>query len=437
MSKIGFIGVGKLGQSCAEVMALKHDVVGYDICLRKPKNFKMVNDISDAVIGREIIFIAVETPHEKNYDGSQPTSHLPNKDFNYAIVSNVLSKIDNYLSKNQLVVLISTVLPSTCRQILAPKISKAKFIYNPYLIAMGTTAWDMVNPEMVMIGTHDGSYNNEAADLIKFYKTLIQNDPRYVVGTWEECECIKVFYNTFISTKVSLVNMIQDVAEKLGNINSDIVSNALAESTKRIISPAYMTPGMGDGGGCHPRDNIALRFLAEKLNLGYDLFEAVMTSREAQAHNMAKKLIELSNKDLPIVIVGKAYKPLVPYEDGSSSMLVGHYVTKMGGKLFYLDELTNDFPPKNLGPAVYLLAHNQKITYGNQLEFVKSSFNKKNKRIKKEEELIYKDSPANIKTLLELELTKGSIIVDPWRKTPLIKGVKVIHYGNTRKSSLF
>jgi hypothetical protein len=70
---------------------------------------------------------------------------------------------------------------------------------------------------------------------------------------------------------------------------------------------------------------------------------------------------------------------------------------------------------------------------------VKSSFNKKNKRIKKEEELIYKDSPANIKTLLgiELELTKGSIIVDPWRKTPLIKGVKVIHYGNTRKSSLF
>ena len=48
------------------------------------------------------------------------------------------------------------------------------------------------------------------------------------------------------------------------------------------------------------------------------------------------------------------------------------------GKLFYLDEMTNDFPPKNIGPAVYLLAHNQKITYGNQLEFVKSSFNKKN-----------------------------------------------------------
>ena len=314
MSKIGFIGVGKLGEACAAVMAEKHDVIGYDISLRKPKNFKMVNEISDAVVGREIIFIAVETPHEKNYDGSQPTSHLPNKDFNYTIVSNVLSKIDNYLSNNQLVVLISTVLPSTCRQILAPKISKAKFIYNPYLIAMGTTAWDMVNPEMVMIGTHDGSYNNEAADLIKFYKTLIQNDPRYVVGTWEECECIKVFYNTFISTKVSLVNMIQDVAEKLGNINSDIVSNALAERTKRIISPAYMTPGMGDGGGCHPRDNIALRFLAEKLNLGYDLFEAVMTSREAQAHNMAKKLIELSNKDLTFAIGFTKANMLIPFK---------------------------------------------------------------------------------------------------------------------------
>jgi len=77
--------------------------------------------------------------------------------------------------------------------------------------------------------------------------------------------------------------MIQDVAMTNGNINVDVVTNALAASTIRIISPKYMTAGMGDAGPCHPRDNIALRWLAEKLDLGYDIFDTVMSAREQQA----------------------------------------------------------------------------------------------------------------------------------------------------------
>ena len=130
---------------------------------------------------------------------------------------------------------------------------------------MGTVKWDMVNPEMVMIGTSDGSETGDAKELVDFYKTIMQNEPKYVIGTWDECECIKVFYNTFISAKVSLVNMIQDVAEKQGNINAEVVCDALANSDRRIMGPGYMKPGMGDGGACHPRDNIALRWMAEEL----------------------------------------------------------------------------------------------------------------------------------------------------------------------------
>ena len=125
----------------------------------------------------------------------------------------------------------------------------------------------------------------------------------------------------FISAKISLVNMIQDVSIKLGNINVDVVTDALKHSTQRIMGPKYMTAGMGDGGACHPRDNIALRFLAKKLNLGYDLFDAIMDSREKQAKNMAKYLVNLSKKHkLNICIHGKAYKPDVPYLDGSLSI---------------------------------------------------------------------------------------------------------------------
>ena len=343
-------------------------------------------------------------------------------------------------TKDQLVVLISTVLPGTVRRELVDLIPNARFVYNPYLIAMGTVKWDMVNPEMVMIGTEDGDENGDAKELIDFYKTIMQNEPRYIVGTWDECECIKVFYNTFISAKVSLVNMIQDVAEKQGNINAEVVCDALAASDRRIMGPGYMKPGMGDGGACHPRDNIALRWMADELDLGYDLFDAVMLSREVQAENMAKKLMELAGHDhpqfgsvpdLPVVIVGKAYKPLVEYEAGSASMLVGHYIQKAGWDLYYYDEKTGDIPSQDIldNPAVYLLAHNPSITYGDQLDTVPGWYNDHN---------VSDCDTALVATGngTELNFAPGSVVVDPWRKTPEIEGVKVVHYGNTRKQAL-
>ena len=438
MASIGFIGVGKLGQACAEMVAEVHDVVGYDINPVEPENFTMVDNMEDAVKGKDIVFIAVQTPHDPQYDGKAPTSHLPNKDFDYTTVKNVLSQVNAVATKEQLVVLISTVLPGTVRREFVQLITNARFIYNPYLIAMGTVKWDMVNPEMVMIGTEDGSETGDAKQLKDFYDTIMQNSPKYVIGTWDEVECIKVFYNTFISAKVSLVNMIQDVAEKQGNINAEVVCDALANSDRRIMGPGYMKPGMGDGGACHPRDNIALRYMAENLGLGYDLFDAVMHSREVQAENMAKRLVEEATAGagvvpaLPVVIVGKAYKPLVPYEAGSSSMLVGHYVEEAGVDLYYYDEQTGDIPPKEIldKPAVYLLAHNPQITYGDQLDFVPKWYGEHN--------VTDCDEALAVSTGngTELNFAKGSVVVDPWRKIPTIEDIHVIHYGNTRKTSL-
>jgi UDPglucose 6-dehydrogenase len=441
MASIGFIGVGKLGQACAEMVAEVHDVVGYDVNTVEPENFTMVNEMEDAVRGQDIVFIAVPTPHDPQYDGKAPTSHLPNKDFDYTIVRDTLSRVNAVATKEQLIVLISTVLPGTVRREFIPLITNTRFIYNPYLIAMGTVKWDMVNPEMVMIGTADGSETGDAKELVDFYKTIMQNTPKYVIGTWDECECIKVFYNTFISAKVSLVNMIQDVAEKQGNINAEVVCDALANSDRRIMGPGYMKPGMGDGGACHPRDNIALRFMAQELDLGYDLFDSVMRSREVQAENMAKRLMELAGTrrtsamkkmrlppELPIIIVGKAYKPLVEYETGSSSMLVGHYIEQQGYDLYYYDELTGDIPFKYIlkKPAVYLLAHNPEVTYGDQLDTVPGWYDNHN---------VSDCDTALISTGngTKLKFAKGSIVVDPWRKTPDMKGVEVVHYGNTRE----
>lgn len=438
MASIGFIGVGKLGQACAEMVAEVHDVVGYDVEPREPENFTMVPELADAVRGQDIVFVAVQTPHDPQYDGKAPTSHLPNKDFDYTLVKKVLTQVNEVATQDQLIVLISTVLPGTVRRELIPLLPNTRFVYNPYLIAMGTVKWDMVNPEMVMIGTEDGNETGDAKELVDFYKTIMQNDPRYIIGTWDEVECIKVFYNTFISAKVSLVNMIQDVAEKQGNINAEVVCDALATSDRRIMGPGYMKPGMGDGGACHPRDNIALRWMADELQLGYDLFDAVMLSREKQAENMAKQLVEIANMGggvapaMPVIIVGKAYKPLVPYDAGSSSMLVGHYVEEMGTELYYYDEVMEEIPPQEIldKPAVYLLAHNPEVTYGEQLDFVKGWYD--------EHRVTDADEALTVATAngTALNFAKYSTVVDPWRKLPKIDGVNVIHYGNTRKDAL-
>jgi UDPglucose 6-dehydrogenase len=350
----------------------------------------MVASIEEACKGREIIFIAVPTPHHPDYDGRYPTAHLPNKDFNYNIVKEVLEETNKYVSKDQLIVLISTVLPGTIRREFIDLIPNGRFIYNPYLIAMGTVKWDMVNPEMIIIGTEDGSTTGDAKLLLEFYETFITEGTRYELGTWDEAEGIKIFYNTFISTKVALVNMIQDVAEKSGNINVDVITGALERSTQRILGPTYMKAGMGDGGGCHPRDNIALRYMAEKLDVGYDLFDAIMNAREKQAKNLAQRLVIESNKvNLPIVILGKAYKPDVNYEDGSTSILTGHFCESSYGSKYKVE-----YDPTKPYKAVYLLGHMGKHH--------------------------------------DYDFPEGSVIVDPWRSYSTNRDIKVIHYGNTR-----
>lgn len=329
--RIGFIGLGKLGMPCAEAMAERGATVnGYDIASKTSDHINIKSNIKEAVEGQHIVFVATPTPHTDGYDGRNPTSHLEPRDFDYSAVIEVLKQCDQHMNNDQILVLISTVLPGTTRREFDPLINNTRFVYNPYLIAMGTVKADFLSPEMLIVGTKHGSMTEEANTLINFYQKVLGYFPRIETGTWEEAEAIKIFYNTFISTKIALVNMIQDVAQKLGNTNVDRVTTALANSTKRIVSSKYMKSGMGDGGACHPRDNIALRWLAKELNLEYDLFESIMTAREKQAENMAREILKYGTN---IHFTSDSYKPGTNLTDGSYSVLVQYYVNKHGGQL--------------------------------------------------------------------------------------------------------
>jgi UDPglucose 6-dehydrogenase len=392
--KVGFVkvGVGKLGKDAAEVLSEFYDVTGYDI---NPVDttINMSDTLEGCVKDKDIVLIAVPTQHHIDYDGRYATSHLEPKDFDYTIAISVTKQVDQLVDKDTLIVMISTMLPGTVRREIAPLINNGRFIYNPYLIAQGTVKFDMRNPEMIMIGTEDGSKTGDAKMLSDFYQPMLQNSPRVEIGTWEEMESTKVFYNTFITAKLCLVNMIQDAAMAVGHMNVDVVTDALKYSTDRIMGPKYMTAGLGDGGGCHPRDNIALRSFAEKHNFGYDLFDAIMKAREEQANNIAKHFEKVGvSKDMPCVILGAGFKPgLATQHEGSPSILVGFYLEKLGYTVTY-DEVLDQ-------PAAYMLGWPK-----------------------------YFDNHM---------FAPGSYVIDPWRSCKDGgKNVTVYHYGDTRNNPL-
>ena len=381
--KVGFIGLGKLGRDAAEVLAEKHELVGYDPNVNVPE---LSGTQEEACKGKDVVLIAVQTPHDPLYDGKDPTSHLPPKDFDYSYIIEATKQVDALVDKGTLISVISTMLPGTVREQIQPLIKNGQFIYNPYLIAQGTVKWDMKNPEMIMIGTEDGKESLAVDMLHDLYDPILEKEVRYELGTWEEIEALKVFYNTFISTKLALVNMIQDTAMNVGHMNVDVVTNALKNSTQRIMGPSYMKAGFGDGGGCHPRDNIALRVLNEKYKYGYDLFDAIMKAREEQAANMARYCMSFK---MPVVILGKAFKPGIDQTAGSPSMLVGWYIEKLGSQKVYYDKIPD-------GGAYTILIHDKGM--------IPETW----------------DNP-------------GSCIIDPYRELGPVKNCVVKHYGNTRR----
>jgi UDPglucose 6-dehydrogenase len=142
------------------------------------------------------------------------------------------------------------------------------------------------------------------------------------------------------------------------------------------------------------------------------MFDTIMRAREVQAENIAKFLVTQAQKhNLPIVIHGKAYKPDVPYCIGSYSTLIGHYVQLSGHRVCYVDPLADDADNvvTDMNAAVVLMAHNRSVTYGYTGQ--------------KYQDVFYYD------------IKPGSVIVDPWRSLPKnMKGLTVIHYGNTRNN---
>jgi len=419
---IGFIGLGKLGLPCAlAVESRGHKVVGYDpseqvkdiIDSKKlqyqeiwaqehlEKSKIEIKSVEEVVGESEIIFVPIQTPHDPLYEG---TTRLPDErvDFDYTYLKKGIKDLSEEIWHQQVkkvVIIISTVLPGTIRREIKPIIDDNpyfKLCYNPFFIAMGTTMRDFLHPEFVLFG-HDDDWALDKSE--KFYRT-ITHAPIFKT-TIENAELIKVTYNTFISTKLAFTNTVMEMCHKLPNTNCDDVMNALALGSKRILAESYWSGGMGDGGGCHPRDNIALSWLSQELDLSHDWFDNIMKQREKQTEWLAD-LIEEHSNGLPINILGKSFKPETNITTGSPSVLLKNILEERGHPVFIWDPYIDE-PWKEI-KRMYDDSETE-----SQLYFIGTKH----------------------PDFTSFPYEKGSVIIDPWRYIPEQDSCEVIHVGDS------
>ena len=290
-------------------------------------------------------------------------------------------------------------MPGTIRKKVLPLTNKYTEIgYNPFFIAMGTTIDDFLYSEIILFGSDNKFVSDKAKS---FYRTLT-NSP-FFETTIENAELIKVVYNTFISTKIAFINSITEMCHRLPNTSIDEVTRALSLSTKRIVSNLYLRGGMGDGGGCHPRDNIAMSYLAKRHNVSFNIFEAIMLQRQKYNHWLADMCLKYSKK-ASIIILGKSFKPETNIVTGSPSIYLFNSLKKKKKDVFIWD------------PEV------DKITLEN---FIK--VNSLNKR-----KICYFVGTQH-KAFLNINFKKGSNVIDPFRYIKNRDGVNIIEIGEGEK----
>lgn len=334
--RIGWVGLGRLGYVSALTLAKHggHQVVGYDIQPPQmptyeagadeldPSMLNIAGTVAEVVAASDVVFCAVQTPHAPAYGGETPAP-AERRDFEYGYLVTACRAIcdaANQQAKPITLAVVSTVLPGTCSRLIRPMLGQyVTLVYQPSFIALSTTIADLLNPEFVLVGadTPDG------IDTIRrVYETL---HDRPVHGTTvETAELVKVAYNVIISTKVVIGNTLMEICHKTG-ADSDAIVDALSLATDRVISPAYLRGGMGDGGACHPRDLIAMSWLAERLDLSFDLLGQIAHAREAQTGWLADLTLGWADQTgLDICVLGTAYKPGVPLEHGSPALLLRH-----------------------------------------------------------------------------------------------------------------
>lgn len=407
---IGVCGLGKLGLPVALAIESKgHTVRGYDISPEPAKYLKegripyqeeniqpflennkieVVGSVAELAIASDILFMPIQTPHQPEYEGVTPIPET-RADFDYTYLKRAVGQVAGTGAKTTLAV-ISTCLPGTYDREIKPLLEghdQIDYVYTPQFIAMGTVLADYLHPEFNLIGVE----SEEAADQLERFYGSINSAPN-VRTDITTAEGIKVSYNTWITAKTVIANMWGEIAERTGMNFSDI-KKAWDASERRLWSTRYTDAGIGDSGGCHPRDNIAMSWLAQEVGASHNIWEDLMESRERHMEWLGDLAAEVAEQeDLPLILLGKTFKRETNITTGSAGILASNILKGKGVEHEFYDPRVDEEIPE-LKKAVYLMLMPHDDFEG-------------------------------------WNYPEGSVIIDVWRKMKPQQGTKYIPIGN-------
>jgi len=266
------------------------------------KRLHFTTDIKQAVENNDVIFIAVGTPPTE--DGSADLK----------FVEMVSKGIAQYMNGYKLIVNKSTVPIGTGRQVkdwvqevLLKRSVDYEFdvVSNPEFLREGSAVYDFTHPDRVVIGTE----SKRASEIMKsVYSVLYLNETPFMETNIETAEMIKYASNAFLAMKITFINEIANLSEKVG-ANVQEVARAMGRDGR--IGSKFLHPGPGYGGSCFPKDTIALAKIGKQFNSPVTLIEQTILANDYQKKYMAEK-IELSMGSVEgkrIAILGLAFKP--------------------------------------------------------------------------------------------------------------------------------
>ncbi|MCD4818227.1 MAG: UDP-glucose/GDP-mannose dehydrogenase family protein [Candidatus Cloacimonetes bacterium] len=344
-NKIDMLTQGKIPiwEPGLEVMVLRN---------YKQNRLKFTSDTKKAVENSDICFIAVGTPPDE--DGSA--------DLQYVLA--VAKDIAKYMNEYKVVVDKSTVPVGTAekvKNVMSEILIERKVNYgfdvvsNPEFLKEGDAVNDFMKPDRIVIGTD----SEKAAKLMRaLYEPFSRTHEKTIIMSVRSAEMTKYAANAMLATKISFMNDIANLCEKLG---ADIHDVRFGIGSDTRIGYKFIYPGVGYGGSCFPKDVQALIKMAENVKSKVRVLEAVEDVNNDQKKILVKKVIDYFGKDLSgktFAIWGLAFKPKTDDMRAAPSRVIINLLIEAGAKIKVYDPVATD-------EAKRIFCENSNIEYSN------------------------------------------------------------------------
>lgn len=289
--------------------------------------------------GADVIYIAVGTPEKE--DGSA----------NLKFVELVAKDIAAHVKKNVVVVTKSTVPVGTndwIKEVIQSNLVhdvKIDIVSNPEFLREGSAIYDSFNGDRIVIGSNDENAANVLEEINKpFGLPIFRTDIR-------SAEMIKYAANAFLATKISFINEISNICEKL-NANVEDVANGMGQDSR--IGSQFLNAGIGYGGSCFPKDTKALIQIAGNVEYDFDLLKGVVRVNQKQQEILLSKLEERFDnlKGKKIAILGLAFKPNTDDMREAASIVITKHLIEQGANVCAYDPVAMDNAKKILDTKV-------------------------------------------------------------------------------------